>query len=603
VGLRRGRRVRERAKVDPFPLGVLPLSALAVLTGSVAGIGAVIFRGLIGLIHNVLFLGKLDTAYDAQLFTTIGVWGPFVILVPVIGAVGVTWLVSNFAPEAKGHGVPEVMDATYYNRGIIRPVVALVKSLASALAIGSGAAVGREGPIIQIGAAMGSTLGQIFNMKAGQRITLVAAGAGAGIAATFNTPLGGVLFAAELLLPEVSVNTFLPVAVATGTATFIGRLYFGSEPAFSVPANLAPIANAPSSVVTLGLYVILGVLAGGIAAAYIRGLHWCEDRFDQIPGRYLRHGFGMLLVGCAIYALSRTTGHYYIEGVGYSTIQAVLHNQINAIWLLLVLLFGKLFASCVSLGSGSSGGVFSPSLFMGATLGSFFAAAVLWLVPQAPISIPAFAMVGMGAMVGGGTGAVVTAVTMIFEMTRDYNIVFPMILAVAAALAVRQKLVPESIYTMKLARRGHPIPKALHTNLFLVKRATELMDDTVIAVDKATTFAELIGRTSERNGFLQVVVTDANRIIGTLRVNTSLRRAVGASAASVTLGELAQRDFVIVDAAESMFEIIPKMPREGLGTAIVVKTAVGNEPPVVLGIISRDQLAMAVADSVQIYPS
>ena len=173
--------------------------------------------------------------YDANLFTPPSPWGAGVILVPVIGAMAVTFLVTKFAPEARGHGVPEVMDAIYYKGGVIRPVVAVVKSLASAIAIGSGSAVGREGPIIQIGSALGSTLGQIVRMPAGQRITLVAAGAGAGIAATFNTPIGGVMFAIELMMPEVSVRTFLPVAIATGTATFIGRLFFGPQPAFAVP--------------------------------------------------------------------------------------------------------------------------------------------------------------------------------------------------------------------------------------------------------------------------------------------------------------------------------------------------------------------------------
>src|SRR6516165_8097521 len=167
--------------------------------------------------------------------------GPFVILAPVIGALAITFLVTKFAPEAQGHGVPEVMDAIYYRGGVIRPIVAFVKSLASAIAIGSGAAVGREGPIIQIGSALGSTLGQIIRMPPGQRITLVAAGAGAGIAATFNTPIGGVMFAVELMMPEVSVRTFLPVAIATGTATFVGRLFFGSQPAFTVPP-VVPLA-------------------------------------------------------------------------------------------------------------------------------------------------------------------------------------------------------------------------------------------------------------------------------------------------------------------------------------------------------------------------
>ena len=241
--------------------------------------------------------------------------------------IGVTFIVSTFAPEAKGHGVPEVMDAIYYQRGVIRPIVAVAKSLASALAIGSGAAVGREGPIIQIGSALGSTLGQIIRMSMGQRIILVAAGAGAGIAATFNTPIGGVLFATELMLPEISVNTFLPVALATGTATFIGRLFFGTQPAFSVPNDLLTLPSEPSSALILLLYVALGAIVGVAAALFVRGLHWAEDAFDKVPGRYFRHILGMLLVGLLIYALMRWGGHYYVEGVGYATIQATLKDR------------------------------------------------------------------------------------------------------------------------------------------------------------------------------------------------------------------------------------------------------------------------------------
>ena len=212
----------------------LPLANLSLLAfglGIVTGLGAVLFRVLIGLIHNLLFTGHAVIRYDANVFTAPSPWGALVILVPVLGAVVVTFLVNNFAPEAKGHGVPEVMDAIYYKGGVIRSVVALVKSLASAIAIGSGSSVGREGPIIQIGSALGSTMGQIIRMPAWQRISLVAAGAGAGIAATFNTPIGGVMFAIELMMPEVSVETFLPVAIATGAATFVGRWFFGDAPA------------------------------------------------------------------------------------------------------------------------------------------------------------------------------------------------------------------------------------------------------------------------------------------------------------------------------------------------------------------------------------
>ena len=366
-------RAGETADEDIRRIGLLVLSLLALVVGVVTGFGAVVFRDLIGLIHNVLFLGQFVVRYDANLFTPPSPWGAFIILVPVLGAIAVTFLVSTFAPEAKGHGVPEVMDAIYYKGGVIRPVVAVVKSLASAIAIGSGAAVGREGPIIQIGSALGSTLGQVIRMPPGERIILVAAGAGAGIAATFNTPIGGVMFAIELMMPEVSARTFLPVALATGTATFIGRFFFGPQPAFAVP-HLAPISVDATSALSLCLYALLGVIIGVAAAGFVRGLHVVEDMFDKIKGRYSRHILGMLLVGILIYALQQRFGHYYVEGVGYATVQAILDGQLSLTGLLALLFLCKLLATTLSLGSGSSGGIFSPSLFMGATIGGAFAA-------------------------------------------------------------------------------------------------------------------------------------------------------------------------------------------------------------------------------------
>ncbi len=451
---------------------------MAAIVGVITGVGALVFRVMISVIHNLFFLQTFSLSYDSSLFTPGSPWGAAVIFVPVVGGIIVTFIVSNFAPEAKGHGVPEVMDAIYYKGGAIRPVVAAVKSIASAVAIGTGAAVGREGPIIQIGSALGSTFGQVLKLTPAQRIVLVAAGAGAGIAATFNTPLGGVLFVTELMLPEVSVNTFLPVATATGVATFLGRLFFGPDPAFSVP-EMIPLPNSlGAGTFTLLLYIVLGILTGVAAAAFIRGLHLLEDAFDKIPGRYLRHMVGMLLVGILMFLLFHYFGHYYVEGVGYATIQAILGGQLAGAGLLALLFAGKLAATSTSLGSGSSGGVFSPSLYMGATLGGAFAGLLVQLL-HVPVNVPAFAMVGMGAMVGGGTGAAMTAVTMIFEMTRDYNIVLPMILAVGASLATRRLLSRENIYTLKLIRRGHPVPRGLHANMFLVQSAKDVMETDV----------------------------------------------------------------------------------------------------------------------------
>src|SRR6202034_4379069 len=332
----------------PLRLGLLRLSLLAIVVGIITGFGAVLFRALIGLIHNAAFLGVLAIDYDASILTPPSPWGPLVILVPVVGGLIVTFLITNFAPEARGHGVPEVMDAIYYKEGMIRPVVAVIKSLASALSIGTGAAVGREGPIIQIGSAIGSTLGQIVRMAPWQRITLVAAGAGAGIAATFNTPIGGVMFAIELMMPELSARTFLPVALATGTATFVGRIFFGIHPAFDMPAKLLA-SQSPASLDALLLYALLGALIGIAAAIFIRGLSFAEEIFERVRNPYLRNFVGMLIIGVLIYALLVGAGHYFVEGVGYSTIQAILTGGLDPSAFLIILFVAKLAATSISL--------------------------------------------------------------------------------------------------------------------------------------------------------------------------------------------------------------------------------------------------------------
>lgn len=270
--------------------GPLVVALLSFLTGIIASLGALFFRLLISFFHDLLFLGKLSLSFDANLHTPASPWGVFVVLVPVIGAAGVVYLVKNFAPEAKGHGVPEVMDAIYYRKGVIRPVVAVVKSLASALSIGSGGSVGREGPIVQIGAAFGSAMGQLLRMPTWQSVTLIAAGAGSGIAATFNTPLGGLLFATEIILHEVSVRTLVPVFIATATSTYLGQVFFGTHPAFMIPALETPYFHLENPLVLLA-YVGLGLLLGCVSAAYVKSVYRFEDLFEQyLPGNeYLRH--------------------------------------------------------------------------------------------------------------------------------------------------------------------------------------------------------------------------------------------------------------------------------------------------------------------------
>jgi CIC family chloride channel protein len=439
-------------------------------------------------------------------------------------------------------------------------------------------------------------------MPPGQRIALVAAGAGAGIAATFNTPIGGVMFAIELMMPEVSVDTFLPVAIATGAATFVGRWFLGQQPAFLVP-QMEPLTANAGAVALLVLYAALGALTGVAAAGFIRGLHLAEDLFDRIPLRYARHMLGMLLVGVLMYALFRTLGQYYVDGVGYATIESILVGHTSGVGLLALLFVCKALATSTSLGSGSSGGIFSPSLFMGATLGGGFAALLTAMGFPIPLSIPAFAMVGMGAMVGGGTGAVMTAVTMTFEMTRDYDIVMPMILAVATSVGVRRLLSKENIYTLKLMRRGRAVPKALHANMFLVRHAREVMDSDVLVLPAEDSFDDFL-REHEAEGRLRhVVVTQKSRLYGVIRVNTGLRRGLEGAHTGVTLGDIASRDFTIVGEDAIAFDVIDRMWRKGAFMAVVIRGRGVPRGDDVVGVITKEHVADSVASSMNIFPN
>jgi CIC family chloride channel protein len=570
----------------------LGLSFLAVVIGAVAGLGAVVFRGLIALFHNLLFLGQLSWTYDANAHTPASPWGVGIVLVPVAGAVAVAFLVQRFAPEAKGHGVPEVMDAIYYNRGEIRPSVAVIKSLASALSIGSGGAVGREGPIIQIGAALGSTMGQLLRMPPWQRITLVAAGAAGGIAATFNTPVGGVLFAVEMVMLEVGVKTLVPVALATATATYVGRIFFGVHPSFVIPGFETPYFHLATPYLLLA-YVGLGLLVGALSAVYIRAVYAFEDLFEKrVPGNYTtRHMLGMLLVGILMYMLLATRGHYYIQGVGYATVQDILTGALSSVPFLLLLCGLKLLATCLTLGSGASGGIFSPGLFMGATLGAAYGALLQAGFPGLAIQPPAFAVAGMAGVIGGSTGAALAAIVMIFEMTLDYNVIIPMTLTVALAYGIRRTLVRDSIYTLKLARRGHRIPDGMQASFHQMNRAADLMDESFEVVAAPQTLAETRRLLSERTDVSWFLVTDADRPPGVM-TREAILRELGLQKSEATLGELAERNYALVEEDAAQVEILRRMRRHATGVAVVVRRRSGVlSPQQVRGLITKSQIA------------
>ncbi len=584
-----------RSAPEEHRFGLLALCGLALIVGVATGFGAVALRDLIGLVHNLFYNGVVDYHYDANLLEAPSRFGAFVALSPIVGGLIVVFLVLRFAPEAKGHGVPEVMDSVFYKRGDIRWQVAIIKSLASALSIGSGAAVGREGPIIQIGAAIGSTFGRVIKLSTWQKITLLAAGAGAGIAATFNTPLGGVMFALEILLPEVSNRTFLPVVVATGAATTIGRWLIGPDPAFAVPEISFTLAQAVQGDAAIA-FALLGGLCGIAAWGFIRLLVVMEDGFPKLPGGpYVQNLVGMAAIGLTMVALTRGLGHSYIDGVGYGVIQSILSGGMTTIWLM-ALLFGlKLLATSVSLGSGASGGIFSPSLYLGATLGGGFAALAHLALPHIGITIPSAAIVGMAAMVGAGTGGVMTAIVMIFEMTRDYAIIVPVIVAVAIAAGVRRALIAETIYTVKLRHRGHRIPKERHVNLYLVQQAQDVMERAFLMVAAGTPIGAAVAE-EVGDDLRPIVVERDGRVVGLAPPRSGLWIAAQ-KAPETPIDRFVEPQMVVCRDADLLSLVFARLRRHRASAAIVFSGKARPRARDVVGIITKRAIADTVIEN------
>jgi CIC family chloride channel protein len=560
----------------------------SVLVGVVAGFGAVLFRMMIGFVHNLFFYGSLDFHYNANIHMAECSWGWAVIFVPFVGALFVTWLVENFAPEAKGHGVPEVMDAIYNKGGKIRPAVAIVKSLASAISIGTGGSVGREGPIAQIGAAFGSTLGQLIHMPVRQRVILIAAGASAGIAATFNAPIGGLAFAIELMLVSISASTVSIVVFSTVIATYIGRLFLGLYPAFNISALMTPHWHLLSTLV-LALFVPFGILCGVASTALIKAIYWAEDFFEALPvNAYVRHMSGMLLLGVIMYLFFRFSGHYYVNGVGYSTIVDVLRNVLSNPWFLLLLFVGKLAVTSLTLGSGASGGVFSPSLFLGATMGSAFAGVVNHFVPGADLSQPMFAIAGMAALVGGSTGAVLTAIVMTCELTGDYSNVLPIMVTVVLSYGVRTIMSKESIYTLKLLRRGVTVPSGLQASLIATRTACNAMSSKFKIIKQADLLSGAVDLTEEQD--YVVIEDDAGEIVGLLRVNYLV---MGIQPTEQNLARLIDSNFLVAKPHQKWLKILRAINQHKYKVIFVSKVVGSKLAKDLVGVITTNEVVQA----------
>jgi CIC family chloride channel protein len=472
--------VSERPVTNHAPKSDRPLAIVVgwgMLVGGVGGVGAWVFRMMIAAVHNLFFLGRFSLVYDANLHTPPSPWGAGVVLVPVAGAVAVVFLVKHFAPEAKGHGVPEVMEAIYYKSGVIRPVVAVVKAVASAISIGSGGSVGREGPIVQIGSAFGSTLGQTRRLSVSDTRLLIAAGSAAGIAATFNAPIGGVLFAVELLLVAVNERSLLTVGAAVVSGVGVARGLLGGQFAFTV-IDLEQVQPIVATWVDIVALAGLGIVIGLVSVAFIHGLYWAEDRFDAtFSNPYVAHMIGMGMVGLIMFGFHGWLGSYSVQGVGYATITDTLGGVLTNPWTLLALGFGKWLVTVLTLGSGASGGIFSPGLFLGATVGA--AMGHLLVAAGVPVDPAIFALGGMAGSVAGVTGAVITSIVMVAELTGDFGAVLPLLVVAVVANAVRRMFISKTIYTEKLSRRGLWVPTGLAPAKMETVRARDVIDPSI----------------------------------------------------------------------------------------------------------------------------
>ncbi|MGH2880334.1 MAG: chloride channel protein [Solirubrobacteraceae bacterium] len=509
--------------------GSTGLTILALLVGAGAGVGAVAFRYMI-LGFTYLFSGHSDYSAAGHAANPwipgLGVW--FVLLAPILGGLIYGPLVSRFAPEARGHGVPEVMYAVNRLGGKMRPQVPIVKSLASALCIGSGGSVGREGPIVQIGSALGSVLGQAMRLSESHLRLLVACGAAGGISATFNAPIAGVFFALELILRDFETRAFGLVVLSSVTADAIGRAAFGDRSFLSLPSFRF------SSPVELLLYAGLGVLATLVGLAFVRFLYKGEDLADRLwrGPQWLRPAVGGVLLGLLLLAVPQ------MYGVGYPVLQGAVAGH-YVVLALLGLLVAKILATSMTMWIGGSGGVFAPSLFMGAMLGSAYGAGAHQLLPHLASAAGAYGLVGMGAVFAAAARAPITAVIIIFELTGDYSIILPLMFAVVVATALSNALSHDTIYTLKLRRRGIDIDKPTGARLMEQILVIDAMGSAPPSLHGEQPLTELLERfTNQQRDALTVIDVDG-RLLGVIDA-VDLERELGRDTDEPTAAALAR---------------------------------------------------------------
>jgi CIC family chloride channel protein len=541
---------------------------LAVIVGAAGGLGAVGFRYLISIFQTLAYGGENDL-----LELVVNLPWYYRVAVPVIGGLIVGPLVYFFAREAKGHGVPEVMESVAIKGGVIRKRVVVVKTLASAISISTGGSVGREGPIVQIGSAIGSALGQFMKVSADRMRILVGCGAAAGIAATFNAPIAGSMFALEIILGDFGLATFSPIVISSVVATAVSRAYLGDTPAFIVPVyELVSAWELP-------MYLFLGLFCALVGITFTKTLYRIEDLFDEIKfPEYLKGIIGGLFLGVASLVFPQ------ILGVGYGAIDMALMQQM-AWWLLLVLVPAKILATSITIGSGGSGGIFAPSLFLGAMAGGVFGAVVHQLFPNITASPGAYSIVGMGAVVAATTHGPLAAILILFEMTGDYKIILPLMLSCIIAAIASGQLLRDSIYTLKLVRRGIDIKEGKEVNVLKSMFVKDVMNPNVETIAEALPLEQMAAVISKSKFNSFPVLNAQNQLIGILSFNDYNEVIFDEHLKDLVVArDLATTDLVTISMEDNLWTALEKISAKDFAVLPVVSA---QEPGKLEGVVSR----------------
>jgi chloride channel protein, CIC family len=506
-----------------------------------------------------------------------------VIVTPVIGGLIVGLMAKYGSDKIRGHGIPEAMEAVLVNRSRIAPRVAILKPLSAAIAIGTGGPFGAEGPIIQTGGAVGSLVGQVVHTTAAERKVLLACGAAAGMSATFNTPIAGVILAIELLLFEFKSRSFIPLVIASTLATTVhvqllggGPMFVVGQPDFGVPRNVP-------------FYLLLGLLCGLAAVAFTKLLYWVEDLFEKLPiGDTWWPAIGALGLGIIGYFVPR------VLGVGYDTISDILNNRLAWQLLALIIVF-KSLALVVSLGSGTSGGLLAPMFMASAAMGGAFALGLNRILPGAHLAPGAFALVAMGAVFGAASRAAFTFIIFAFEITRDYNAVLPLMLVTVIAAAVSMLFTRTSIMTEKLARRGLHIHQDYEADVLQQVAVGETMDREVVAIPTSMTVSELADRITRRDPVAVrhqaiPIVDDNQKLAGMITRGDILRALERDPAGNMTVLEAGSTRLVVTYPDELLYEAASKMLRYNIGRLPVVRR---DDSATLVGYLGRSGIMAA----------